>query len=321
MAGAGLMVLIVVTAVISAAVITGIVFLILWIRTVISLFESIPNFTPPVGADMVKYCMSRCWCCLNCLDCQQRRPPGFDPFPKRTKRKYSITQSERKRRSQRMKRRWERDREGMLKKIREGIWQWLLDMESCGCWCCKICSRCQAEKKYKQSQTKPQEKDNQAQEKAENGKKQAFVDQIKSPEKLARSSRKRIKSSKAPQKRKKTSTKTLKGLTDRKSSSPLVKIWQIIKKWGDAIRRFFKRLWARTGLCKQKKAYEKQFNSRKSPLKARKFSAKLSKDARNRKNSSFLAKLWEAIKKWCDTISGFLRNCGFALVYKHKKRP
>jgi hypothetical protein len=255
-----------------------------------------------------RVCRSRCWCCLNCLDCQQRRPPGFEPFPKKKqKRKYSITQSERKRRSQRMKKRWAKDREGMLKKIREGIWRWILDMEPCGCWCCKICSRCQAEEKYKQHKEKTQKEGTLAREKTKNDRKQSQRGQIKSPGKRARPSRKRIKSEiKSPelsQKKKKAHPKPPKDPADHKDLLPLAKIWEVMKRCVQAIWEMIKRLWGRTGSRRQRKAHKKQTKTPKLSQKTNKARKKPPRYARDHKNSSPLAKIWEVIKKWRRKIS------------------
>jgi hypothetical protein len=294
---------------IAASIVICIIILILWLKRRKSANTKNATASPPSSnptdaqtqENKPKVCRSRCWCCLNCVDCQQRRPPGFEPFPKKQKRKYSITQSERKRRSQRMKKRWAKEREGMLKKIREGIWRWILDMEPCGCWCCKICSRCQAEEKYKQRERKTQKGGASVQETSKNNKKQSPRGQIKSLRKHARPTRKRIKSeiksSKASWKVKKTRTKTPEDPVDHKNSSPLARIWKVIKKWGDVIWKFFKRLWARTGSRKQVKTAKKQIKSRKLSQKTNKTCKKPSKVARDRKNSPPFAKIWEVIKK------------------------
>jgi hypothetical protein len=303
-----------------AGIVICIIILILWLKRRKCVNNKNASASPPSSdstdastqENKPKVCRSRCWCCLNCLDCQQRRPPGFEPFPKKQKRKYFITQSERKRRSQRMKKRWAKDREGMLKKIREGIWRWLLDMEPCGCWCCKICSRCQAEEKHKQTKAKPQEKDKKAQEKTKNNKKQSPRGQIKSLGKRTRPSKRQIKSetksSKASREVKKTRTKMPEDPVNRKNSSPLARIWEAIKRCGQTIWEMVKRLWGRTGLRRQRKAHKKQIKTPKSSRKTNKTRKKPLRDAKGRKNSSLLAKIREAIKKWGDTISGIFRK-------------
>jgi hypothetical protein len=83
-----------------------------------------------------KLCTCKCKCCKECPECQQRGCSGV-------KRQYSITPEERERRRASMRAIWQKRREEMREKIKEGMRKAKEFKCTCDCSCCKACPRCQ----------------------------------------------------------------------------------------------------------------------------------------------------------------------------------
>jgi flagellar biosynthesis/type III secretory pathway M-ring protein FliF/YscJ len=83
-----------------------------------------------------KLCTCKCKCCKECPECQQRGCSGV-------KRQYSITPEERERRRAMMKAIWQKRREEMREKIKEGMRKAKEFRCTCDCACCKACPICQ----------------------------------------------------------------------------------------------------------------------------------------------------------------------------------
>jgi hypothetical protein len=83
-----------------------------------------------------KLCTCRCKCCKECPECQQRGCSGI-------KRQYNITPEERERRRARMKAIWQKRRDEMREKIKEGMRKAKEFKCTCDCACCKACPTCQ----------------------------------------------------------------------------------------------------------------------------------------------------------------------------------
>jgi hypothetical protein len=160
-----------------------------------------------------------------------------------------------------MKRRWQQNREGMLKKIREGVWRWLLDMEPCGCKCCKECLRCRTELALKNGEANELEKEKQQHKRSHTRKKGASKEQnkpsraqIKSPRGQNKRSKKQRNSSrdsdKPPRPTPKAENPRLRRPESTRKPSFFVRILKVIKKWKEVISGFLKRLWKQAGLDK-----------------------------------------------------------------------
>jgi hypothetical protein len=209
-----------------------------------------------------------------------------------------------------MKKRWRQDRQGMLKKIREGVWRWLLDMEPCGCKCCKECLRCQMELKHKnrEAELKTQKEGTKRTERTKSRKKRGQKSQIKSPgsriksfggrRKSPRSSNKSRKSS---QRANKTYPRGSKSIKDARKSSFFAKVLEILRRWKDGIWKIFKKL------CKRINS-----NQNKTSKSSRRTDKTRSKRARtiksHKKGLPFFARILDAIKKWKGRILGIFKR-------------
>jgi hypothetical protein len=204
-----------------------------------------------------------------------------------------------------MKKRWARDRQGMLEKIREGVWRWLLDMEPCGCKCCKECLRCQMELKHKnrEAELKTHKGGAQRSGRTKNRKKRGQKSQIKSPGSRIKASGSRRKSPQSPNKSRKSSRRTnktyssrAKSIKDARKSSFFAKVLEILRRWKDGIWKIFKKL------CKR--INSSQNKTSKSSRRADKIRSKRTRTIKSHKMMlPFFARVLDAIKKWKGRIS------------------
>jgi hypothetical protein len=221
-----------------------------------------------------------------------------------------------------MKRRWKVGREEMIRKIRAGLWKWLLEIEDdCDCWCCKICLRCQTAKEYGNSganraredtqktpeaQIKSPKEQSKPYKKKTNSPKEGTKSpraQTQPPRKEIKSSRRKIKSArgqnKPSQKRLKASNLS-KRANKTRSSIPkalknrllFAKILEVIKKSGEAISKIFEKLRNWIGLGRQKAGRQ----------------IRVRKGQRMSKNRSLFIRIFRVVKKWIETISKFIER-------------
>jgi hypothetical protein len=86
-----------------------------------------------------KLCTCKCRCCKECPECQQRGCSGV-------KRQYSMSPEERERRRARMRAIWQKRRDEMREKIKDGMKKSKEFRCTCDCACCLRCPICQKSK-------------------------------------------------------------------------------------------------------------------------------------------------------------------------------
>jgi hypothetical protein len=223
-----------------------------------------------------------------------------------------------------MKRRWEMGREEMIRKIRAGLWKWLLEIEDdCDCWCCKICSRCQTAQEFKNKGT---QEAMQGEQNTPNTQIKSPSSPIKSPEKQSKSSRKKTnppkmrtksprgqprlpeKQIKSTRRQNKPSQKRYKAsdlprrVNKTRSSTPkapknrsfFARILGIIKKSGEAVLKIFKKFKEWIGLGGQKANRQSRKNQKEN--KGRSFYYKVLRIVK--KCRKVISKVFERLGAW-----------------------